>query len=250
MEYIVCTNQLNNQTLDQQQVDHQLHQQNQLNQLNQTAHMDANSMMRLHAQQQNQTQPQYHNPHHNQLNNTQTANNTGLAEPKADPQTLDAYGAYRSVQQQQQQQHLTNQAIAQDRCVQQLQSTMYPPTYDPQQMHYTQQNAATSQMEQQQKQNVDYNQAYQQMSSPTSRSPTTYTQLNTAASHQTATNAWATNQWTATAGQMDANANGQQPNQVPQQSDMNVMQLQMLQPHDHHHTTYEHDLNMYNSFPE
>jgi len=253
VEYIVCTNQLNNQALDQQ-VDHQLHQQNQLNQLNQqlnqTGHLHTDSMMRLHAQ--NQTQQQQYHQHHNQLSNTGQASNNGLTindqQQKSDAQNLDAYNAYnnRSVQQQ----HLNNQAIAQDRCVQQqLQSNaMYPPTYDPQQMHYAQQTSSTNQAQlnqMDQKQNVDYTQAYQ-MSSPSSRSPTTYTQLNS--THQAATGAWAANQWAASANQMDTNTNGQQT--VAQPNDMNVMQLQMLQQHEQHHAAYEHDLNMFNSFPE
>lgn len=253
VEYIVCTNLLNNQ--DQQQIEqqqqHQLHQQNQLNQLNQ--HMDAN-MMRLHAAQQtaqqSQQQQQYH--HHSQLSGAQA--NNGL-KSETEQQAID-YGAFTNMNNSrtvQQQQHLTNQAIAQSR--QQLQSaaTMYPPSYDPQQMHYAQQSTTNqgglSQMEQA---NVDYSQGYQQIS-PSSRSPTTYTQLNATAAHQAA-NTWAAaNQWPATAGAME-NQNGQQQNQIANESNqmnnMNVMQ--MLGAH-HDHPTYEHDLNMnnmFNSFPE
>lgn len=258
VEYIVCTNLLNNQSLLDQQQQNQI---NQLNQLNQ--HMNAQQQQQQQLQQQ--THQQYHQQH--QLN----SNGTNGNEEKSQPNQIDYSAFTNSVNMAantannrvQQLNNLTNQqtAIAQDRRVQQqLQSTMYPPTYDPQ-MHYTQQpqqqqNTANHNlipMDQQQA-TVDYNhhQAYQQISSPSSRSPTTYTQLNTAHQQVTA-NTWA-NQWTTNTATMDT-TNSQQ-NQVgqSQRDEMNnlIQQQNMMLGQHHDHSTYEHDLNMnmFNSFPE
>ena len=251
VEYIVCTNLLNNQTLDQQQHEQQQHQLHQQNQLQHNQNMDAN-MMRLHSGQQtaHQAQQQYH---HGQLSGAQTSNGLSGLKSETEQQAID-YGAFTNMNSSRvQQQHLSNQAIAQSR--QQLQSaaTMYPPSYDPQQMHYAQQSAANQSLNQMEQTNVDYSQGYQQIS-PSARSPT-YTQLNATAAHQAAANSWAANQWPSTAGAMEnPNANGQQANQIANESNqmnnMNVMQ--MLGAH-HDHPTYEHDLNMnnmFNSFPE
>lgn len=263
VEYIVCTNLLNNQALDQQQIEQQQNHINQLNQLNQ--HMDATSM-RL----QQQTQHQQYNQLNNNIQNTNglTGNEKGTQQQQIDYSAFTnpvqmANSANNRVQQLN---NLTNQqTITQDRRVQQLQTSMYPPSYDPtQQMHYAQQqqqnpaNHALLQMDQQPSVDYNHHQAYQQMSSPSSRSPTTYTQLNTA--HQTGT--WA-NQWpnassmdtsVSTNGQQSqANQVGQQQAQQVQRDEMgniitNNMNMVLSGPHDH--TNYEqHDLNMY-TFPE